>query len=189
MVASGAPVDDSNLLPIDERTSETAGSDADGNGFLDVFATGSPWLSGRRPGAFIGSPSSAEGSRFGNFGADTIVNIPGGLEIGSTLPTGEFFGIGGLQEPVSPLKNAFIHRGRVYEAFRFAFVYDAANGAIDVLLNRVVTNVYTSATSGLNEFIASDVENARLIPAPGVVVPGVAFAAFGRRRRPPHRAA
>lgn len=185
MTASGTPVDASQVTGFDESELETAGSDTDGDGMIDLQPTGETWLGGRRPGAFAFNGASAGGFRlFGDrYAADVIEPIAGGISLGSDESGGR---IGGFQNPSgSPTFNELLHRGRVVEVFRFSFTYFDANGVVTFDTSDLILALYEQLDPFSQSVFVQDgaTQLALVIPAPGGAVFMAGACALAARRR------
>ena len=185
ITASGLAVDASQISNIGESLLETAGSDTDGDGVIDLEAAGEPWVGGRRPGAFPFNGARAGGIRlFGDlYEADVIEPIAGGVTIGSDATGGR---IGGFQDPPgSPTFNELLHRGRVFEVFRFSFTYFEANGTVTFDTTDLIATVYERfEPSAQSVFIQDQTQQlAMVIPATPATLALAGGALFGACRR------
>ena len=139
---------------------------------------GTPWESGRRPGAFFGSTSTNGGSRFGPGIADFVTDS------GISSTDGTISGRQVADANGAPEMNTFIHIGRVYEAFRFEFRYHPRMGVVTLDLTDVVANLYP-AQGASNVFVQDQmtISGLNILPAPGVLPVLVAGGVLAARRR------
>ncbi|MEM7755640.1 MAG: hypothetical protein AAF297_08390 [Planctomycetota bacterium] len=137
-------------------------------------------FNGRRPGFGAFSGSNNGGSRFGPGAADTandgeLTSVAGGGSIG-----------GRQQAFTTPEDNFGISVDPQYAAFRFSFVYEAADGIVTVDLADVVLNAYNSDVSADSDFISNFAIAPAIvgIPAPAsAALLGLGGLAAARRRR------
>ena len=135
---------------------------------------------GRRPGFQAFSGSNNGGSRFGPGAADTandgeLTSAAGGGSIG-----------GRQQSFTTPEDNFGINVDRQYGAFRFSFVYEAADGIVTVDLADLVLNAYNSDASADSDFISNFAIAPAIVgvPAPAsAALLGLGGLAAARRRR------
>ena len=151
-----------------------AASDNTGDGNANFGPFGDAWTGGRRPGAFPGAGALAGGVQFGDY--DAVVT--------DNMITGVGGSIGGRQGSLDAEGNVNLHRGRVFEVFRFRVGPVPPGLLFSITPTDVILNLYTTPGSGLNEFVApSNVSGIAFIPSPGAVGSLVLAGALASRRR------
>ena len=175
--ASGEAAGIGAAIASADQAGQAAASDNTGDGVANFGPFGPAWETGRRPGAFPGAGALAGGNQFGPLQTTATDDLLTGDAGGS---------IGGRQGSLDAEGNVNLHRGRVYEAFRFTFTYSDAFGLVTFNPADVVLNVYNVAGTGGNAFVdASNIGSVTVgVPTPAsAALLGLGGLAAARRRR------